>query len=110
MPLPPLLAAAVARIAAVDMGWNLAVLGTLVVPKIAVALACWQLHPFATARSCYISAVESQWSAGVSQNSDTEQNRVCYSGTGGSEWTRSRVAVCTAEVVIVAIRDIPAGC
>lgn len=60
LPLPPLPAAAAARIAAVDTGWNPAALGTLEVPKIAVALACWQLRPLATARKCHISAVESQ--------------------------------------------------
>lgn len=74
-PLLPLLLVVVIQIAAVDMDWNPVALGTLEVPKIVVALVCWQPRPLVMAR---------RWSARVSQSSDTAPDRV-YSGTGDSE-------------------------
>lgn len=100
----------VVQIEAEDTGWNPVALGTLEVPGIAVALACWRLHPPAMARQGRTSAAEYwRWSAGASQSSDIAPERV-YSGTGDSEWTRSRVAGCTAEVAAAEVRDTLAAC
>jgi len=58
LPLLPLVAVVVVQIEAADTGWNPVALGTLEVPGIAVALACWRLHPPATERRCRTSAAE----------------------------------------------------